>query len=109
MAVKAHIRDRWKSAYVEPERLAFVQDGGSAMTYRQLVGRADRIGHALVRMGLPEGARTSILLPARPEVSATAPAVLERTASGKLSRAAAERLVSRRRAGSADAIRAGAI
>ena len=43
-----------RSAALFPDRVAVV-DGGREVTYRELAETADRLGHALLRLGLPAG------------------------------------------------------
>jgi long-chain acyl-CoA synthetase len=77
VASKAYVWSPWRSAYVDPDRVAVATDDGDRVTYAELVDHADRIGGALRAMGVPDGARISTDLRAGPEFFALALAALK--------------------------------
>ena len=50
-----------RSAALFPDRVAVV-DGGREVTYRELAETADRLGHALLRLGLPAGSPVAVTM-----------------------------------------------
>ena len=77
LAAKVHVWNPWKSACAEPGRLAVATDDGERVGYAELVRDADRIGRALIVMGITDGSRISTDLRAGPQFYAVALAALK--------------------------------
>jgi long-chain acyl-CoA synthetase len=73
----AYVWNPWRSARVDPQRVAVATDEGERVTYAELVDQADRVGACLRELGVPDGARIATDLRVGPEFFALALATLK--------------------------------